>query len=1105
MRLSKGYAVVLALLALCLVAVPLAAQQLTGDLVVKAVDPSKAVIPDAKVTVSSPSLIRPIEGTTDSAGLFFARNLPSGTYRVIVEKSGFKHALQENVRVEVGKSYSIDMPMEVGAISETIEVSANAVQIDTVKSESAQVYQGESLTLLPGARSADDFVRLAPSVNQETFAGGISVDGASGSENQFYVDGVTTSNIFNGLNNQTVRTEVVQEMQVKTGGYEAEFGGAMGGVVSVVTKSGSNDFHGMGYYYYTGSGLSGCFLNFSGDSTGGGYNCHRVYVDPVDSTKVADRTFGSDHFTSNEIGFNVGGPIWKDKAWFFVNANPTFNNISRKTMLDDGVQQEFQQKRTRRAGLAKIDLQPFQKLRLFLNYSQDTFRYVGGLPSYITYVDPTSGKEFGLSSSSYNWRNEGYKYPIYSFGGGATWTVTPKILVDSRYGFNANNLIQFLQPSVPTLNARYDPSSVIGWQPGQEGYVPSGWFNQDPNDVYATTENFQKKLSWTTVGSTTFNLGGVHNFKAGYIWERWALDVASAHVYDYMRFAWGRPYNSLAGQRTSSCVGPDGNTYDPCGYVEVRSPFGELAKLHTDHNAFFFQDSWTILNRLTVNPGIRFESEEIPSFSSIPQYQHAAVKWGYGDKIAPRLGASFDLLGNGKAKIYGSWGMFYDQMKLTMAEGSFGGFKWHSQYYLLNTDAANNWFRMGQAHAADGFSPNCTGSLTGGSTTCDPYPVPTATGLGTPLQFVEDRDWRLPSFDTLDPAIKPMRMQNATLGTEWQLPQNWIFSFQFVHKQLDRTIEDVGVLTSVGELYYITNPGFGYSVSKLQAIDLPPTPKAKRNYNAGEFRIRRPFAERWMTDFSYTYSRLYGNYGGLASSDEDTSTSIGGGRTDPNVERYFDEWYLSYQANNGKLAYGPLNTDRPHQFKFNGTYQLPKNLPQISAFFTLQSGAPITTIATVENSEMIMNGRGDLGRLPWFSQTDLSLRQVFKPFKSESKSIEFNVNVLNLFNQKTVLHRYRNITQGSLQYGYPFPTENGYGANWAAGIDLDILDATGEIVPVPTVNEFLGHGWNGSGDWMTSLTAYNAANGGTIIDPRFNKNDLWQLPTSVRLGLRFVF
>jgi hypothetical protein len=210
------------------------------------------MVPGASVTITSPSLINPIQGQTDSQGFYYARNLPSGNYKVTVTKNGFRSTVRDKVAVEVGRTFTIPVPLELGVQSQTVEVSAAPPIIDTLKSESAATYRGETLTNVPvQGRDFTSFAKLAPSVNSETFAGGLSVDGASGSENQFYVDGVNTSNIFNGLNDVGVRTELVQEMQVKSGGYEAEFGGAMGGVVSVVTKSGSNDLHGMLYYYYS--------------------------------------------------------------------------------------------------------------------------------------------------------------------------------------------------------------------------------------------------------------------------------------------------------------------------------------------------------------------------------------------------------------------------------------------------------------------------------------------------------------------------------------------------------------------------------------------------------------------------------------------------------------------------------------------------------------------------------------------------------------------------------------------------------------------------------------------------------------------------------------
>ncbi|HWR36819.1 MAG TPA: carboxypeptidase regulatory-like domain-containing protein [Clostridia bacterium] len=1036
---------------LCLITVPVLAQQQTGELVIKATDPSGAVIADATITLTSTALIRPVEGTTDSTGTFRATALPSGTYKVNAAKTGFAKAVRDNVTVQLGRSFAIEMPLKVGASAETVEVSSSAVQIDTFKSESSDAVQGGTMLSVPGTRDFADYAKLTPSVNNETMAAGISVDGASGSENVFYVDGVDTSNMYTGQNNQSVRPEIVQELQLKSGGYEAEFGGAMGGVLSVVTKSGNNNFHGQFYYYNSGSGLTGAERN-------------TLRLNLANEKESEYIKYPKDHSIRNEFGFNLGGPIWRDKAWFFVNLNPSFENTSREVRMTDvsGVQHlnKYERRDTTRSGLAKIDFQPWQRVRLFASYTQDTSRYKGELPS-----------RAGTDAFEFNYALAGYKYPSYTFTGGATFTVTPKFLIDTRYGFNGSDVIQFVGPSEPTWLFRTS-NDAIGVSASSSLYRPSGFYNQFPNDAaYKTTQNYQKKMNYVATASLNANFLGSHNFRGGYQFNRWVHDIADAHPYDYVRFNWGRTYESpISGNHASSCVGPDAVTYNPCGYVEVRSPFGTVAKIHTDHHALFFQDSWTIGRRLTISPGIRFEKEEIPSFSDLPQFKGAAFSWGFKDKVAPRLGASFDLFGNGKAKVYGSWGWFYDMMKLSMAEGSFGGFKWHSQYYLINQAVADDWTLAGGAHDPAGFSTNCTGSTSGGAVSCGPL-------AGMP--FIEDLDWRIPSFDTLDPDLKAMRMSNAIVGTEIELKKDYIFSFQYVHKQIDRAIEDVGVQTPLGEEYFITNPGYGYSVSKFVAAGMPATPKATRNYNAWEFRLRKPYSNNWTLDASYTYSRLRGNYSGLASSDEDTANGVGQGRTDPNVARYFDLWFLNYDAS-GKLVDGPLNTDRPHQIKMNGQYQMPKRLPAIGFFFQALSGTPITTEATFNSAEMMVNNRGDMGRLPWFTQTDVFLRQTFKPFKNESKSVEFSVNVTNLFNQATEIHRYRLYNRASVNLPYA-------GMNDASNL--------------ANVNKFLQQGF----DWKATIDAANTISGGTVVDPRYNKGDLFQSPVAVRLGFRFNF
>ena len=177
------------------------------------------------------------------------------------------------------------MALEVGRVESTIVVEAGGAAIDTFTSEAASVYTGEGLTNAAGGRDFTDYARFAPSVNVEALSGnvtyrgqgvqGISVDGSSGAENVFYVDGVDTTSMYNGLNNQKLRVETVEEFQLKTAGYEAEFGGAMGGVLSARTRSGSNEFHGSLLWYGSGSALTGRPRK-------------RLRLDPTQSVDVAE-------------------------------------------------------------------------------------------------------------------------------------------------------------------------------------------------------------------------------------------------------------------------------------------------------------------------------------------------------------------------------------------------------------------------------------------------------------------------------------------------------------------------------------------------------------------------------------------------------------------------------------------------------------------------------------------------------------------------------------------------------------------------------------------------------------------------------------------------
>ena len=323
------------------------------------------------------------------------------------------------------------MALEVGQVSTTIVVGAGIAAIDTFKSESAMVYTGDRLTDAAGGRDFTDYARFMPSVNIEAQAGnvthkgrkvrGISVDGSSGAENVFYVDGVDTTSMYNGLNNQNLRVETVQEFQLKTAGYEAEFGGAMGGVLSVQTKSGANDFHGSALWYGSGSVLTGA-------------PSKRLRLDPTQAVDVSEYVFDAeDDDARNEYGFTWGGPLWCDRAWFFGAFLPQVRNRMRSVRFTSGEVGDFKRKDRLRSATVKLDFQPAEKVKLITSLVSD---WKGGLPN-----------RDGTSNPAFEWTQEGFEHPVYTVTGAATITLTPVLVVDSRWGLNAIQTEQFLGPS----------------------------------------------------------------------------------------------------------------------------------------------------------------------------------------------------------------------------------------------------------------------------------------------------------------------------------------------------------------------------------------------------------------------------------------------------------------------------------------------------------------------------------------------------------------------------------------------------------------------------------------------------------------------------------
>jgi len=915
-------------------------QETTGSIQGVVTDPSGAAVPNAKVEVSGPSLTQGVTTTTDGTGNYRFPQLPAGVYTITVTVSGFSTQKKTEVPIVLGRATSLNFRMEVGQVSESVVVAADAVMVDTTSSASAVAVDKTFFDILPKGRSFYDLAAIAPGARPEVKAGGIQIDGASGSENTFYVDGMEVTNIQTGVlsGQNRIPVEMVQQVQIKNGVMEAQYGGAMGGVMNATVRSGSNDWHGQAGFYFNNNKMEAS---------------DRPSLRLDVNTRATPEYFANpkDTFTTWNPVFNVGGPIVKNKLFFFLGYMPTMTDTDRSVKFNiDNRVRDFNRKNTTTYATGKLDYMPWTKLRL-----AGTFTYN---PNWARGVLPGKG---GTDDPNNTWAQQGEYNAgnITSFN--ADFVPTSKLVISFRGGYHFNN--HKTNYGISTLTSVYysnNPATRPALNVPAEYNAPVGYLTFAPG---ATFYDAFKRHNYNVDVSYIANWMGQHNLKGGWQMNRLANAVNSqTWANGYYRYWWDQSWTCI----TSQCRGAQRGTY---GYYRFRG-ISTTGDVSSDNQALFFQDTWRVNKNLTLNLGIRTEREYLPSFAVDNRIPSRAIEFPWSQKFAPRLGLAWDPKGDGTQRIYASWGRFYDIMKYELPRGSFGGDTWLDYMYTFDD---YRWVRTNQGIPAD----------------------PTKL----PGRFLEVINWRIPSNDpdnnTIDPNLKPTAQRMLDIGYERSLSPTLVASLRYTNRRLIRTIEDVGTLGPEGEIYYIANPGYGITADpKTWEPGIPVTPIPKRNYDALEVRLDKRFSKAYQFAASYTWSRIYGNYGGLASSDEN-------GRTSPNVNRYFDLPWL-YYTEKGTYAEGRLATDRPHTFKFFGGYTLNSKLGStvISPSYLLYSGVPLTTeVDIVSTTPGAPYGRGDLGRTPVFQNTDMNIYHDFKPFTAnEALRVRFELTVFNLFN-----------------------------------------------------------------------------------------------------------
>src|SRR5213592_2664589 len=276
----------------------------TGSISGVVTDQSGAAVPDITVTATSPNLIQPQSAATGADGRYSIFNLPPGKYTVTAEaQKGFAKIQQGNIDVNLGKTSTGDLQLQLGGVTAEVSVTA-APPVDVVETTIGSNVSTDQFSNFPTARTVQGLYTIAPSATRYGLrdASGRdrdpSIAGSSGPENNYILDGVSVSDPALGGGGANLPFEFVQEVEIKTGAYGAEYGKSTGGIFNVITKSGGNDVHGDVFGFGTSQGLVRKVKNFP--FTGGAAN----------------------GFAEADIGGDIGGPIKKDKLWYFAAVNP---------------------------------------------------------------------------------------------------------------------------------------------------------------------------------------------------------------------------------------------------------------------------------------------------------------------------------------------------------------------------------------------------------------------------------------------------------------------------------------------------------------------------------------------------------------------------------------------------------------------------------------------------------------------------------------------------------------------------------------------------------------------------------------------------------------
>ena len=858
----------------------------TGGMSGTITDKAGAPVAGALVRLTSTQTSRTFVTGTD--GSFRMGLLNPGAWTIEVTKSGFQKATQ-TVTVLVNQVQPISIKL-AGEAATVVEVLGTATTIDNTTTQTGMVVSMDNLSAIPIGRDMSAVTMLAPGVVQGgTFGTGLSqhndpsFGGGSGAENSYIVDGLSTTNTSRGFQGASLVTDFIDQVEVQTGGFKPEYS-ALGGVVNAITKSGSNTFKGSSWLTWDAIGIQA----------------------KPSSNQYFNQTPPNSRY---DIGGEVGGPLIKDKLFFFVGVDGSKTQSSASNNLPN------------RSGLANGDetidaYQVLAKINWYLTQDQQ-FTFSANVNN--TKDDQPTAYPLTLGDAALGTNQ---KLTVQNFVVNYDWTINPSLFLSAKLGST-----QYKTTVDPTDMTRvavtdyrweaFGPGSTNGDPNKGSGLAyRTGGYGYNVNEDKTETTQAKVDLSWFV---------GDHNMKFGI-----------SHIES--------KYTELA-----STSGGHRDTIFPGSSTTVQGNLYQYF-LHTDAtvkaiwNAVYAQDTWDVGSGVKLMYGFRFETQDQRNL-----HDQSFLKFDkFSDYVQPRIGFTWDVNGDGKTKVSANYAKYFESIPQRMAIRVFANETYVRYRYPGSQYTYNN------ATGAYALNPGATyNRVTDFSTPFTNDPI----GIGTKL---------------------PQR-QEYTLGVDHTFPSGWTAGIHGKYREMKNAMEDMVFTDTHGNPYdegpaidfvgtpsqygagaaVISNPGGfqqwrpnpnsmtlwllnqgittnNYGINILQYYN-PATglftvnntlmPQAGNKFSSVDFTLDKK-TDRNIVGFSYTWSRLEGNYEGVVSSSN--------GQADGNITASFD--YYPY------VGYGLLPNDRTHVVKLYASHRfdMAGNDLNVGFNWTYQSGTPIS-------------------------------------------------------------------------------------------------------------------------------------------------------------------